>query len=231
MDPRHLYVDERHAAFCVFCGDLPTTREHVVSRILLDDPLPEDLPLVRSCQRCNSGFSRDEEYLACVVDCILSGSTNPVHVQRPKVRSALRHSRGLTARLEAAHSSTTDGRIAWNVESDRIRSIIIKLARAHVAHQYSEPKLHEPSTCAFAPLDCLSSEVRAAFETVPGSNLYPEIGSRAFMSLLVVDDKTYDPGSGWNIIQPDRYRYFVAQPGETLVRLVLSEYLAAEVVW
>ena len=29
MDPRKLFADERHAAFCVFCGALPATRERV----------------------------------------------------------------------------------------------------------------------------------------------------------------------------------------------------------
>jgi hypothetical protein len=42
MDPRKLFADERHAAFCVYCGDPPTTREHAASRVLLDDPLPDE---------------------------------------------------------------------------------------------------------------------------------------------------------------------------------------------
>lgn len=87
MDPRQLFADERHAAFCVFCGAEPTTREHVVSRVLLDDPLPEELPLVRSCYACNNGFSRDEEYVACLIDCVIAGSTSSI--RREKVKRAL----------------------------------------------------------------------------------------------------------------------------------------------
>src|SRR5579871_3347053 len=89
MDPRKLFSDERHAAFCVFCGDPPSTREHAASRVLLDDPLPVDLPMVGSCHDCNNGYSLDEEYLACLIDCVVTGSTDPSAVSRPKVRAAL----------------------------------------------------------------------------------------------------------------------------------------------
>jgi hypothetical protein len=36
---------EDEPAFCVFCGDAPTTHEYAASRVRLDDPLPDDLPL------------------------------------------------------------------------------------------------------------------------------------------------------------------------------------------
>lgn len=65
----------------------------------------------------------------------------------------------------------------------------------------------------------------------PESPGWPEIGSRAFINLIVGGDKVYDIESGWSILQRDRYRYLVAQPGEIVVRIVLSEYLACELVW
>jgi hypothetical protein len=77
----------------------------------------------------------------------------------------------------------------------------------------------------------LSHEQRAAFEEPPDTPGWPEIGSRAFVNLLVAGDKVFDPESGWGVLQAGRYRYLVAQPGETIVRIVLSEYLACEVVW
>ena len=72
---------------------------------------------------------------------------------------------------------------------------------------------------------------REAFETVPETPGCPEIGSRAFLNLFMVGGKVYNVEGGWTILQKDRYRYAVAQPGEAVVRIVLSEYLAAEVVW
>ncbi len=231
MDPRHLFADERHAAFCVFCGASPMTREHVASRVLLDDPLPDDLPLVGSCQRCNSGFSRDEEYLACVIDCVVSGSTEAAAVKRPKVRSSLLHSPALAARIAASRSENASGTIVWKPDDDRVRTVIVKLARGHVAHQYCEPQLDDPARVMAVPLALMSAEERYAFETVPESSGWPEIGSRSFVNLIVGGNGTYDPESGWNVLQAGRYRYLVSQPGEIVVRIVLSEYLAAEVVW
>jgi hypothetical protein len=77
----------------------------------------------------------------------------------------------------------------------------------------------------------LSREQRAAFETIPNSSSWPEIGSRAFMNTFVVGGKAYSADNGWTVIQTGRYRYAVAQLGGVVVRIVLSEYLACEVVW
>lgn len=145
MDPRQLFADERHGAFCVFCGAEPTTREHVASRILLDDPLPEDLPLVYSCHACNNGFSRDEEYLACLIDCVVSGLSDPALIRREKVRASLRHSPALAARIAFGRSEDGAGTVIWKPEDDRVRNVIVKLVRAHAAHQYSERRLEELS--------------------------------------------------------------------------------------
>ena len=231
MDPSKLFVDERHAAFCVFCGDEPTTREHAASKILLDDPLPEDLPIVGSCGRCNNGFSHDEEYLACLIDCVISGSTEPTAAMRPKVRASLLHSPSLAARIAAGRTEDMFGTINWKSEGDRVLKVVVKLARGHAAHQYGEPQLDAPQHVMVIPLALMSADQREAFESVPGSSSWPEIGSRAFINLIVGGDKTYDLECGWNILQAGRYRYAVSQPGEIVVRIVLSEYLAGEVVW
>jgi hypothetical protein len=231
MDPRHLISDERHAAFCVFCGAEPTTREHAASRVLLDDPLPDDLPLVGSCHGCNSGFSRDEEYLACLIDCVISGSADPEKVHRPKVRASLLHSTALAARIAACRTEDAARALIWKSEDDRVRNVIVKLARGHVAHQYSEPQLDAPSSVVVMPLALMTGEQREAFETILDSAIYPEIGSRAFANLFAVGDDVVSAEGGWTVLQEGRYRYAVSQPEQPTVRIVLSEYLAAEVVW
>lgn len=231
MDPRKLFADERHAAFCVFCGDEPTTREHAVSRILLDDPLPADLPVIVSCRKCNSGFGRDEEYLACLLDCVTSGTTEPDRVARKKVAASLRHSPPLAARIKSGRHTDETGKLIWKAECERVRNVVLKLARGHVAHQYSAPRLDDPESVFIAPLELLTDEQRDDFETTPDSSLCPEIGSRAFINLITGGNKVYDVESGWSILQPGRYRFLVAQPGGIIVRIVLSEYLGCELVW
>jgi hypothetical protein len=147
-----LFADERHSGYCVFCGKSPTTREHVVSRVLLDDPLPDNLPIVSSCLDCNTGFALDEEYLACLIDCVVTGSTDPAAVQREKVRASLKHSPALAARIAAGRSEDGTGTIFWKPEDGRVWNIIVKLARGHAVHQFSEPRLDEPDHILIVPL-------------------------------------------------------------------------------
>ncbi len=37
--------------------------------------------------------------------------------------------------------------------------------------------------------------------------------------------------TGWIDVQPEQYRYFVVAEGPVMVRFVVSEYLACEVIW
>ena len=58
--------------------------------------------------------------------------------------------------------------------------------------------------------------------------LWPEVGSRMMQRTAIGDLK---PG-GWVEVQPGTYRYAVHQlPELVLVRMMLREYLAAEVSW
>lgn len=59
MEQLGSYADERLLAGCVYCGGATESRDHVPSRILLDEPYPENLPVVPSCDSCNGGYSLD----------------------------------------------------------------------------------------------------------------------------------------------------------------------------
>jgi len=87
MDPRQLFIDERHTGMCVYCGTHPDTRDHFPSKVLLDEPYPPELPVVRACEKCNASFSLDEQYLACFLDCVIRGGAEASHYQR-RFRSA-----------------------------------------------------------------------------------------------------------------------------------------------
>ncbi len=57
---------------CFNCGIRDaTTLDHVISKTLIPEPRPNNLVTVPACEKCNGGFSKDEEYLrdrlsACV---------------------------------------------------------------------------------------------------------------------------------------------------------------------
>ncbi len=52
-----IYGNERCLAFCAFCGGETGTRNHYPSRVFLDEPFPDNLPVVPACSKC-----RDRQY-------------------------------------------------------------------------------------------------------------------------------------------------------------------------
>ena len=219
------YGDERSKGWCVFCGARMETRDHAPSRVLLDEPYPENLPVLACCQACNQAFSLDEEYLACLIECAKAGSVEQAKASRPKIAKILTRKPALETRLSAARSETAKG-ILWKPEDERVRNVIVKLARAHIAYEQNEPQLEEPASVANVPLCSMTEEVRDEFEASPNTGHWPEVGSRAMHLILVGAEGDYP----WIEVQPGRYRYLVAT-GPPLVRMVIAEYLAGEVAW
>lgn len=236
MDPRHLFVDQRLTGTCVYCGAEPDTHDHVPPKVLLDEPFPPELPVVAACANCNSSFSLDEQYFACLLDCVLMGTDKPSRVQRSKIKRILKENPRLNARIAACQKRDDAGRLNWEPEIDRVQNVVVKLARGHAAYQLY-PKLEEPVKVSFAPLSVLTEPERETFENVPlhKVDLLPELGTRAFRhTFLVTKPGTSQPpvllAEKWTVVQPSRYRY-VVEPDGLMVKMVLSEYLACLVAW
>ena len=219
------YGDTRQAEACAYCGKTTQTRDHVPSRVLLDEPFPENLPIVPACLPCNNKASSDEEYLACLVECVICGTTDPARVVREKIRRALAKQHALRARLTAALRWENEQSL-FNIELDRVERIVVKLAQGHALYELNEPQLAKPSSVVISPLHLLDNDVREAFENTFGHGfaIWPEVGSRA-MQRLVQNEH------GWIEVQLGRYRYLATTDAVVRVRLVLSEYLACEVIW
>lgn len=232
MDPRQLHVDGRLIDQCVYCGDNPGTSEHVPSRILLDDPLPGNVPTVDACATCNTSFSLDEEYVACFLECALCGTADTAAVSREKVSRALLHNPSLAARIRRSLREGDDGSLVWIPEENRVRRIAVKLARGHAAYDLSLPQFEEPIEVSILPFVAMSDPMRTNFEGAGIGELrgWPTIGSRAFHRAAEAYPYGAQPGP-WITVQDGRYRYSVDQPGGVCVRIVLSEYLACTVEW
>lgn len=217
--------DDRNQGWCVYCGGLDETRDHVPSRVLLEKPFPENLPVVPACGKCNNSCARDEEYLACLVECAIAGAVATAS-KRPRVRAILERSAGLLARLTAARYASS-GQIGFSAETERVRNVLIKLARGHAVFEENEPQLAAPASVSFSPFTAMSDEQRAMFESATDPRgFWPEVGSRAMYRVMLGEG---GPG-GWIEVQANRYRYRVHQGG-TVVHIVIAEYLAAEVAW
>lgn len=245
MEQLKPFSDERLRQSCVYCGGITETRDHVPSRVLLDEPLPDNLPVVDACSACNLGFSDDEMYLACLVDVIRASVANPDLVPRKKIARILREQPLLLARLERARR-VSDGAVSFDIEQERVRNVVLKLARGHAAFELDEHKRDEPIRIMLMPLESLDPEARDEFETPPLVSLFSEVGSRSMQRMSVVsvtlaarDDPSQKVkkelllGPDWLEVQEGRYRYLAAvlDDGQVVVRFVLSEYLACEVSW
>lgn len=221
--------DNRNKGSCVHCGGPNETRDHAPSVVLLDDPLPPDLPASPSCAACNQGFSKDEAYFACLLECVMVGDANPALVQRDKIASLMRRRPALTAELAALKRSDGD-RVIFSFDHQRVENVVLKLARCHVAYEMNEPRTDEPEHIWFQPLSVMSCDELNAFENEPDSlAVWPELGSRAMQRLLISDDNAFS--EGWLNIQPGRYRFKVTLEAGLRVRMVVREYLACEVLW
>jgi hypothetical protein len=241
MDQKRDLGDERLTSGCSYCGGLGDTRDHVPSRVLLEPPFPENLPVVKACLTCNGGFSRDEEYFACLLEAVLAGSTDPAAIARSGVASILRRAPALRARLDAARF--VDGaQVAFTVEPERIRNVVLKLARGHAIYELSQPCLDEPTDIWWRPLSQMTELQRKEYEASHVINMLGEIGSRQLQRALVLQAVlTNEAGEeqrfgalvvDWMEVQEGLYRYLaIDHDSEIAIRFVVREYLACEVRW
>ena len=229
MDPRKLFADDRMSGFCVYCGGPPETRDHVPSRVLLDDPPQSNLPVVACCYTCNQSFSIHEEYLACLLDCVLVGSTQPENMTRSKVAKILRKRPALASRIASSLDTSSTTEKTWMPEMDRVRKVILKLARGHIAYELSLPHLDDPLSIECAPLCLMAPEEIDAFLRDQSTPFWPEIGSRAFIRFC--EDATSGPMDYWQVVQAGRYQYLVCQSDGDFLRMLIGNYLACQVAW
>lgn len=241
MDQVRPFADDRLLVGCLYCGGRADTRDHVPSKVFLDAPFPEQLPVVHACATCNNGFSADEQYLACLVEAAIAGTTEPDRVERAVVAKMFQRSPKLRARIEAARSES-EGLVSYAPEASRVLNVILKLARGHAAFELSLPCREEPSRVSIRPLHVMSKEEREEFQDVHVPEIWPEVGSRAMQRTIVFQPRISLPGGevrleplliqDWIEVQEDRYSYLATTDGaEVRVRILIRGYLACDVRW
>jgi len=235
------YADERLVYGCIYCGGPEETREHAPSKVFLDAPYPENLAIVGACRACNNGFSLDEEYVACLLECVLAGSTEPAALRRKRIAKILSQSPQLKARIEAART-VVNGHPYFSVEFDRVKNVLRKLARGHAVFELSRVFRDEPDYFQVFEIDGLSPEQRDAFDAPHMVRLWGEIGSRGHQRLQYLElhlehedgqqARKLLPLCDWVYVQEGRYRFLAVDDVDGVsIRIVIGEYLACEVVW
>ena len=213
---------------CSYCGELPDTGDHVPSKILLEEPFPENLPKVPCCSKCNQSFSLDEEYIACLIECTIHGTADIEKLNRQKIKRILADKEPLRQRLEK--SILRDGdKISFNVEQERLKNVILKLARGHAKFENSEPQLNEPTHYSVTPIPTMTDDEFEIFQRAEEMDKFPEVGSRAMNNLILHYHTSH---SEWIIVQEPNYLYNVNIRNSRLtIKIIIWEYLAVEIVW
>jgi hypothetical protein len=188
MKQMKFYGDERTRRRCVHCGDPSDTLNHVPSKVLMDEPFPDNIMTVPACYECNNEFSIHEEYVAFLLECIIAGSANPQQLQRPKIARILQKNSSLLARLQNTFKYCIE-ETAWADEYDRVEHVALKLARCHAAFELNEPQYNDPSYFSIKPLPLMMEDEREAFEHDDEELcVLPEVGSRAMQRVFVIED-------------------------------------------
>ena len=228
------YSDDRLRGWCTHCGAAPdseqVSQDHVPSKTLLNRPLPDNPPVVPICRSCNVSFSIDEEYLSVFLAAVITGNADPHPDRFPVAAASANHSRGLRERIAQARrdqmSSTGEPEVLWEPEIQRVHRVIVKNACGHLLYEFGEANVSPPSRVWCGPLDLLTADERDSFERSPLGAGWPEVGSRMMQRVAGMSPV---PG-GWVEVQHGVYRYAVGE-GPSIVRTVIREYLATEVVW
>ena len=223
------FSDNRLDYYCAYCGGWTETRDHVPSKVLLDDPYPDNLPVVQCCKKCNNNFSLDEEYFACFIECVVSGTTELDGIKREKIRKILRYKPKLLAKIEQSRFES-NSKVYFKIDEQRFINVILKLARGHVKFENSDSILEEPDSIWIKPLELMQEDELSSFLSIDHSGIVPEMGSRASQRILISDvNIIYED---WIIVQDSIYRYSVQiDLGRTIVKFIIRDYLAGEVIW
>ena len=223
------FSDQRLDNMCSYCGNFPETRDHVPSKILLNEPFPENLPVVPCCLKCNQDFSLDEEYFACAIECVIHGTTEIELLTRKKVKAILSKKDPLRRRIEDSFL-LENGNKYFKMEQSRFENIIIKLAKGHIKYENSEPQFENPTNIWLKPLFLMNQKEVETFFAPSNFEKATEIGSRGLQNLII--DSNQDVLSHWITVQEDNYEYSVSvNIGNLIVRILIWNYLAIEVIW
>lgn len=241
MEQINPFSDSRLNQGCIYCGSIANTRDHVPSKCLIEQPYPENLPVVGCCDSCNQDFSKDEQYFVCLLESVLCGSTDPEKIKRPSVARIMQNSPALRQRIENSKTEI-DGQIAFHTEEERICNVMLKLARGHASFELSHPCRTNPTHFWCGPLSFLPSESQEVFHSVHFQQNFGEVGSRNMQRLLVTQmilngenderKKMELLINDWVDVQDKQYRFIaIDDMGSLVIRIVISEYFACEVAW
>lgn len=222
----YIKFEKKEEYKCVYCGNKADTKEHIPPKIFLDEPFQSPLAILPACSSCNRSYSEKEQYLACLVEYLKS---NLCKIDmRDKIYKALSVRHTLREGLEKV-TYYTDKQISY-IEYDIkiVEDVIFKLAIGHAAYFLSMLYPGKPYIINHKFIVDMTDEEIYKFNIEPRLDIVPEIGSRGSIFLCLAEGV---PFSQWNVVQENQYRFLAYHNNSTHVRIVIGEFLFAEVIW
>ena len=226
-----LKYDKKGQFKCIYCGNKADSREHIPSKIFLNEPFPTNLAILPSCKKCNYSFSEYEQYLACLIDYVQYKINNLKIVKRSKIQKTFNSRPNIESEFENSTKYTQNNEVDYiEYNHDKIKSILLKLSIGHAIYTLSAIHLSEPNIINYKFFPELTQEELNSFNSEPISDIAPEIGSRGAVYISISNNNT--PISTWNIIQDGQYRFLAFQNNSSItIRIVIGEYFYSELIW
>lgn len=220
MLQRREYGEGHPERMCCYCGAWADTVDHVPSKVLLDEPYPENLPVVPCCRKCNEQFSLDEEYVAVLLECVRLQTFEPSLFKRKKIRKIAEHNPAILRTVRETIHPLLDGHFTIDPENARLNRVLTKLIAGHLRFEgLDQLFLHDGLDITFYQGIHANQEFYRQFHTPIYSGLLPEVGSRALMTMV----ENGRAGSWWFEVKPDIYEYCVA-PDNSEVRIIIQDF-------
>lgn len=239
----HVVFRRNSQMYCVYCGSFADTREHCPSKTFLNKPFPTDLSTVPACKKCNNGFSSDERYTSNVISCLSQYYKN-ADMKIFEITEADKFKEMREAKQSAKRF------ISEPFFDDRMANIFRKLAIGHAAFEISEGYYNDswngiPERISYTIKPFLEGEQWKDLEyaEVINDQPVPEIGSRAFRNIYVVE-ALMNSSEGdeintkpllmvdWVDIQDGYYKYQVYFKNDKIwVKMIFQDFLYCEVIF
>ncbi len=220
MIQRPEYGEGHPERFCCYCGEWADTVDHVPSKVLLDEPYPENLPVVTCCRKCNERFSLDEEYVAVLLECVRWQTFDVGQVKRYKVKKIVEHTPAILKSVRESVIPLLDGHFTIDPEDARLNRVLTKLIAGHLRFEgLDQLYLYKGFKILLYQDVHTNREFYHRFHSPIMSSLLPEVGSRALIALF----EQGSVGSPWFPVQPNMYEYCVA-PDNSEVRIILQDF-------
>lgn len=235
----HVVFRRNSNMYCVYCGDKADTREHCPSRAFLNKPYPTDLPTVPACKRCNNGFSVDEKYTSAYINYLRE------YYENGSMDNFSSNDEGGSENVDARRA--VEKFVKNPCSDERLMRIFTKLAVCHATYEisagyYSQEHMITITRIAYGikPMFEPAEWQELEHAEIVSDEILPEMGSRAFRNIYVVEIETKSVEGeehripillmDWVDVQEGFYKYQVClKNGQVWVKMIIRDFLYCEV--